>query len=179
MITLAHADIYSQRCASISKELLSYQEIIKNTCTLGRQFIQTLLATQEQANSNISSHPYINRMQFSDIDPKVGTGGSHVWLGHFRERGKYQAPAYSVSDKGHTVDWNPNGVSMRSMEFIRWYNPSQAYTVNHVSYQQLTATILISDFDDFLLKNSKFTFNLHPSTLTHYRGGEIATTIIS
>ncbi len=33
-ISLSHADIYSQRCASIPKELLSYQETIKNTCTL-------------------------------------------------------------------------------------------------------------------------------------------------
>ena len=46
--------INSQWCASIPKELLSYhayQEIIKNTCTLGRQFVQALLPTQEQANS--------------------------------------------------------------------------------------------------------------------------------
>ncbi len=39
----------------IPKELLSYQEIIKNTCTLGRPFIQAHLPTQEQANSNINS----------------------------------------------------------------------------------------------------------------------------
>ncbi len=26
------------------------------------------------------------------------------------------------------------------MDFISWYNPSQAYTVKHVSYPQLTAT---------------------------------------
>ncbi len=30
--------------------------------------------------------------------------------------------------KVHTIDWNPDGVPMRSMDFIRWYNPSQAYT---------------------------------------------------
>ena len=28
------------------------------------------------------------------------------------------------------------------MDFISWYNPSQAYTVKHVSYPQLTATPL-------------------------------------
>ncbi len=28
------------------------------------------------------------------------------------------------------------------MDFARWYNPSQAFTVKHVSYPQLTATVL-------------------------------------
>ncbi len=29
---------------------------------------------------------------------------------------------------------------MRSMDFVRWHNPSQAFTAKHVSYLQLTAT---------------------------------------
>ena len=29
---------------------------------------------------------------------------------------------------------------MRSMDFVRWHNPSQAFTTKHVSYPQLTAT---------------------------------------
>ena len=27
------------------------------------------------------------------------------------------------------------------MDFISWYNPSQAFTAKHVSYPQLTATV--------------------------------------
>ncbi len=65
MISLSHADIYGQRCASIPKEVLSYQETIENTCTLGRQFIKALLPTQEQANSITSSVSYMNT--FADI----------------------------------------------------------------------------------------------------------------
>ncbi len=49
-----------------------------------------------------------NSQSTTPIDPKVGTGGSHVcwpilptWPSHFR---KNQAPAYSVSDKGQH-DW--------------------------------------------------------------------------
>ncbi len=61
--------------------------------------------------------------------------------GHFRERGKNQAPAYSVSDKGPHDRLKPNGVfQCDPMGFISWYNPSQADTVKHVSNQQLTAT---------------------------------------
>ena len=47
------------------------------------------------------------------------------WPGHFQEGRKNQAPTYSVSDKG------PHD---------RWYNPSQAFAVKHVSYPRLTAT---------------------------------------
>ena len=35
---------------------------------------------------------------------------------------------------------NPDGVLTRSMDFVRWYSPSQAYSAKHVSYPQLTAT---------------------------------------
>ncbi len=43
--------------------------------------------------------------------------------------------------KVHMIGWNPNGIQTRSMENIRWYNPSQVLTAKHVSYQQLTAKI--------------------------------------
>ncbi len=64
-------------------------------------------------------------------------------LGHFRERGKNQAPAYSVSDKGPYDRLESKRCSNMTMDFDRWYNPSQAYTVEHVSNQQLTATIMV------------------------------------
>ncbi len=40
-------------------------------------------------------------------------------------------------------DGIPNGIPTRSMENIRWHNPSQVLTAKHVSYPQLTATIMI------------------------------------
>ncbi len=44
--------------------------------------------------------------------------------------------------KVHTIDWNQNGVPIRSMDFARWYTPSQPFTVKHVSYPQLTSTVI-------------------------------------
>ncbi len=63
--------------------------------------------------------------------------------GHFRELGKNQAPAYSVSDKGSCDRLKPKHakcVSTQSMIFVRWHSPSQALTAKHVLYPQLTAT---------------------------------------
>ena len=37
------------------------------------------------------------------------------------------------------------------MDFVRWYNPSQAYTVKHVSNPQLTATLYIQTKLDGIL----------------------------
>ena len=72
IISLSHADICIKTTAQSfhfdCKELLFYQEIIKNTCTLGRPFIQAHLPTQAQVNSNITSHPYINNLQISDYE---------------------------------------------------------------------------------------------------------------
>ncbi len=73
-----------------------------------------------------------------------------MWSGHFRERGKSQAPAYSVSDKGpHDrlkpfMVFQPNPVGFNS-----WNNPSQAFTEKHVSYPRLTATVLHNHFNGF------------------------------
>ena len=112
MISLSHADIFSQRCASIPKELLSYQEIIKNTCTLGRQFIQALLPTQEQANSITSSVPYMNT--FADIWPPFQSGIKTV------------APKILSYKLSLTLSMSSSIVSSCS-PVILWYLNSSAY----------------------------------------------------
>ncbi len=64
----------------------------------------------------------------------------HVTLATSGSAGKIRHLLTVCLTKVHTIDWNPNGVPMRSMDFVRWYNPSQAYTVKHVSNPQLTTT---------------------------------------
>ena len=56
---------------------------------------------------------------------------------------------------------------MRSMDFVRCYNPSQAYTVKHVSNQQLTATVgnKATHVSDGSL--SRYTFVFRPPAIPH------------
>ncbi len=65
-----------------------------------------------------------------------------------------------------TIGWNPNGVSTRSMIFVRWHSPSQALTTKHVLYPQLTAIVChvmiveISSLWQDLLTQIRFWFTL-------------------
>ncbi len=56
---------------------------------------------------------------------------------HDLERGKNQAPAYSVSEKGPydrlESKWYPNTTNGN----MKWYSPSQVLTAKHVPYPQL------------------------------------------
>ena len=62
----------------------------------------------------------------------------HVTLG----AGKIRHLLTVCLTKVHTIGWNPNGIPTRSMENVKWHNPSQVLTAKHVSYPQLTATAL-------------------------------------
>ncbi len=57
-----------------------------------------------------------------------------------QELGESQAPAYSVSNKGPYDRLKPQWCFNAIHGFVRWYNPSQAFTAKHVSYPKLTAT---------------------------------------
>ncbi len=83
--------------------------------------------------------------------PIVLVKSDHVTLATSRSAGKIRHLPTVCLTKVHTIVWNPNGVSTRSMNFVRWHNPSQELTAKHVSCPQLTATpqYLLTDFERF------------------------------
>ena len=108
---------------------------------------------------NLMTRDSTNTQSRTHIDPKVGTDGSHVcWLYLSPERRLPLAHSAHATwslpgerEKSGTClqcVWQRSTRSIETqmvfqcdpMDFISWYNPSEAYTVKHVSYPRLTAT---------------------------------------